>query len=209
MRPKLIMGAFLALCLVAAPAAAQLEKCADYMKMPAAGSWAEYQTKEGSLRMSVLGEEEHEGKKMQRLEMSVGGEGGTVVQMVVPGWPYQPDGIYEMVMKTEGQPAMKMSGRMMDMMRQNMKTPTAQMADACERMVDLGTETVTVPAGTFETRHYRDQKTGAEVWVDADLPFGMVKTLTKDGEEMVLTAHGTGAKSRITETPVEMPGMGG
>lgn len=206
MKPKWILGASLALWLVAAPAAAQLEKCADYMKMPAAGSWAEYQTREGSIRMSVLGEEEHDGKKMQRLEMSIGGAGGSIVQMVVPGWPYQPDGIHEMVMKTGDQPAMKVSGRMMDMMRQNMKTPTAQMADACERMEDLGTETVTVPAGTFETRHYRDQETGGEVWVDADLPFGMVKAVTKEGE-MVLTGHGTDAKSRITETPVEMPGM--
>jgi hypothetical protein len=55
------------------------------------------------------------------------------------------------------------------------------------------------------TRHYRDDKHAADVWITQNLPFGMVKSVGKD-YEMVLTGHGRGAKSRITEVPTEMKG---
>lgn len=200
-------GALLATALLAAPLAGQA-RCADAMKAPPVGGWAEYQTKQGNMRMAVLGEESHEGRPMHRLEMAMSGKNTAIMQIVVPGWPYQPDGIYEMVFKAEGQPAMKVSGQMMNMMRQNVKMPSTEVSESCERMQDLGTETVTVPAGTFKTTHYRDPEKKIDAWVDASLPFGLVKATTKDGD-MVLVGTGTGAKSQITETPMEMPGMGG
>jgi hypothetical protein len=200
-------GALLATVLLAAPLAGQA-KCAEAMKTPPVGGWAEYQMKEGTMRMALLGEEQHDGKAMHRLELSIRGKNEAIMQVVVPGWPYQPDGVYEMVFKAGGQPAMKVSGQMMSMMRQNMKMPTNAVNEACERMENLGSESVTVPAGTFRTTHYRDPKNGVDAWVDPALPFGLVKTVSKDGE-MLLVGTGTGAKSQITETPVEMPGMGG
>ena len=39
-----------------------------------------------------------------------------------------------------------------------------------------------------------------------ELYFGMLKVVTKDGGVMALVAHGTGAKSSITETPRDMLG---
>jgi len=47
----------------------------------------------------------------------------------------------------------------------------------------------------------------AEVWLQPDLQFAMVKSVLKDGGVMELGAQGTDAKSSITETPVEMPGI--
>jgi hypothetical protein len=37
----------------------------------------------------------------------------------------------------------------------------------------------------------------------------MVKAVLNDGGVMQLTGQGTGAKSSITETPIDMPGMPG
>jgi hypothetical protein len=47
---------------------------------------------------------------------------------------------------------------------------------------------------------------GTEAWVRPELYFGLVRVLMKDGSTMVLTGHGAGAKSSITEQPREMMG---
>jgi hypothetical protein len=61
------------------------------------------------------------------------------------------------------------------------------------------------------TVHFRstDQAHPGEGWVSADVPFGLVKmTFDVNGKgEMVLLSHGKDAKSSITETPRDMPGM--
>jgi hypothetical protein len=50
----------------------------------------------------------------------------------------------------------------------------------------LGTETITVPAGTFSCDHYKNDKNGAEVWMsDKVPPYGMVKEI-HNGNTMVL-----------------------
>jgi hypothetical protein len=95
----------------------------------------------------------------------------------------------------------------------------------CADLTKVGEETVTVPAGTFKTTHYHFKSdrnvngmqisSEGDVWVNPDVPFGMVKESGKTsgmrGEQemtMVLTATGKDAKSSITETPQEMgPGM--
>ena len=111
-------------------------------------------------------------------------------------------------MKAGNRPAMRMSPQMLQMMTSRM--PKDQIAEMCRnsRMTRVGAESVTVPAGTFPTVHYRDAESGMDVWVSESLPFGMVKTKMKTGEEIVLTSQGTGAKTQITETPQEMPAMG-
>jgi hypothetical protein len=81
--------------------------------------------------------------------------------------------------------------------------------EACSGARDLGTERVEVAAGTFRARHL---ETGDEqpddLWLSPDIPFGIVKFSDPEGGTMELVRHGTGARSSITEEPVDfqMPG---
>ncbi|MGB9478501.1 MAG: hypothetical protein WBS21_08915, partial [Candidatus Acidiferrum sp.] len=45
----------------------------------------------------------------------------------------------------------------------------------------VGSETITVPAGTFSCDHYKNDKTGGEIWTsDKITPYGLVKEQSKD-----------------------------
>ncbi|MGB9068649.1 MAG: hypothetical protein WCC21_08760 [Candidatus Acidiferrales bacterium] len=66
---------------------------------------------------------------------------------------------------------------------------------------DLGKESVTVPAGTFNCEHYRSAS-GGDTWVSSQVPpFGMVKSVS-NGTTLVLTKVVSEAKDKITGTPV-------
>jgi hypothetical protein len=67
---------------------------------------------------------------------------------------------------------------------------------------DLGPETVTTPAGTFSTEHFRYERNSGDVWVAREAaPFALVKAVTKDHTTMTLTRLLTDAKDKITEMP--------
>ena len=62
-----------------------------------------------------------------------------------------------------------------------------------------GTETVTVPAGTFSCDHWRNDKTHAESWTsDKVTPLGMVKSVKANGETELLSKLVDNAADRIT-----------
>lgn len=213
------MTAFLTAGLVLAlPAAGQAQKsCEAEFRTPAKGSWVEYRmtstekNASGNLRYAILGEEAREGQTMTWLEMKMSGmgeqKGEMIMQVLVPSYPFNPTGIQEMVMKVPGQPAMKMSGRMMGMMRGQMQNnPGMSVQDMCSGVEFVGNETVTVPAGTFRTRHYHSAEQNSDAWIVENQPFGMVKA-SGPRFTIEMTGTGTGATSSITETPREMPGM--
>jgi len=79
--------------------------------------------------------------------------------------------------------------------------------DICDEVSLVGQEKVTVPAGTFNAKHYHSAKYENDSWVDPGLSFGMVKAIGKH-HDIERIRDGNGAKSSITETPQEMPGMG-
>jgi hypothetical protein len=194
-----------ALLALAGPAQAQGRDCMVGIRTPAAGSYAEYAMGENRMRMAILGEETRAGKKLIRVEVSMTSKDGPMImQMLVPGYPYEMNALEDLVIKAGNQPAMRMSGQMMDMMRSRM--PKDAIAEACRnsKMVKVGVESITVPAGTFSTTHYRDESGGQDVWISEDLPFGLVRTKTSRGEEIVLIGRGSNARSQITETPQEM-----
>lgn len=195
-----------ALVIAASPLAAQGRACAARgAKLPAAGSWVEYRTAEGTMRLAYLAKE----TAGERIELAMTGRRGPMVmQMVVPSYPYEMTDIKEMVMQQEGQPPMRMPEQMLGMMRGRMPNASQMTETSCARMTEVGSERITVPAGTFQTTHYRDSTGGTDVWVAANVPFGMVKVIS--GERTVeLMGSGTGAITRITGTPQEMPGMMG
>ena len=206
--------ALLPLSLFAAPLAAQGNECLADVKMPEVGQWAEYtgvMNKEPyTLRYAVVGAEEREGKSMKWLELKMQGQKkdkNMIYQILTAGNPAEMDQDQEIVFKPGDKQAMKMNGMMMRMIRGQLEKSSV-LANLCEGVTLAGEESVTVPAGTFKAKRYHDSKHNADTWVVTDRPFIMVKSKGKDFE-LSLAASGDGATSSITETPQEMPGMGG
>ncbi len=213
MRTPLILAA--ALWLAPAVAAAQdaATLCQDLQqRTPQVGAWASYSLTGGKsngskMRMAIVGSESKGDSTFYWYEMSVENakSEGMVMQMLVSGLGYSMGSIHDMVMKAGDQPAMRMPQQMVSMMASRMMSNlAAEMTRNCLDTEVLGWETVSVPAGSFNSLHLR-QKDGSEGWVTLDHQFGLVKGVTKDAV-MELTGRGADAKSSITETPRNMMG---
>lgn len=203
-----------ALLLAAAPSAARAQDaCADLPKFfsrpPRIGEWAEIASltkgKEdpGRIRMAVIKEESREGKKMYWLQMVMAGKGGkpTIIQTLTP-WDVSTmrgQNAAEAVMKIGDQRAMKMT-------HPKGLSQSGDWREFCDKARFVGEESVTVPAGTFHTRHYQGPE--GETWASMEAPvWHIVKMTTENGQTMVLSATGRGAKNEITEQPVDMKAM--
>jgi len=183
------------------------------------GQWAEYRMTgpqgQMQVRFAVVGKESVAGKDHIWFELKFASEqGNMIVQALVPQFPYDQSEVQGMVMKVGDQPAMKMPKSMV-MMGQQMQrggNPGAAMGDVlkkCEAAQTVGRETIEVPAGRFETLHFRSTDADkGDGWVAENVPLGIVKMTWEagGGGQMVLLGHGKDAKSSITETPMEMPG---
>jgi hypothetical protein len=159
---------------------------AVYTVQPAKGDKTEMQ-------IAIVGKEAVDGKDAYWYEMSFHQGGGQMIMkslMVLNG----PDThVSRMIMQMPGRPPMEMPTQTM---HQDRSTPADVRSDA----EDLGSDTITVPAGTFTCEHYRT-KNGGEVWVSQKVsPYGLVKSKTND-TSMELTKVVTGAKDQITGTP--------
>jgi hypothetical protein len=197
----------------APPAGGQGPECLAGMKMPDVGQWAEYQgimNKDNyTMRYAVVGAEDRAGKSMKWLELRMVGEGkdkNMVYQVLTPGTPAEMDQAQEIIFKSGERPAMKMNAMMMNMVRGQL-SKNSVLGNMCEGVSLAGEESVTVPAGTFKALRYHNSKYDSDTWVVPNQPFFMVKSKGKDFE-LSLTSGGDGAKSSITETPQEMPGLG-
>jgi hypothetical protein len=197
-----------------APAVQAQDACAENFKWPKVGAWAEYQgtynkKTPASSRYAVVGTENRNGRDYKWIEFKMHDpkkNQDMVYQMLVPGGgPLEMDGIEEVVMKMGDRPAMKMTGMMLGMMRTQLGKNMA-FKDACTEVTMVGPEKVTVPAGSFNAKHFHSTKYETDMWVSPQVPFSMLKSVG-ESHELVLVATGDGAKSAITETPQEMPGM--
>ena len=197
---------------VAPPARAQdLAALCRQLAHPPVGAWSEFKVTGGrgdgtSMRMAVVGRETRGDSSLLWLEIAVRGmplgmgearnDSLVIVnKMLVPG--YGP-GMAEPrahVMKFGSLPAMTMP--------ENQRGPggAAPALHDCGDGKVVGWESVTVPAGTFRALHVQDADGSGDAWVVPTLPFGMVKVADADSGFLVLTGHGTGARSQITETP--------
>lgn len=181
---------------------------------PVVGSGAEYQMtskgKDMDVAWAIVGKEDVKGNpgfwiesRMQSAEM--GGETVSKMLMVTTG----PEaGIKRMIMQQPGQPPMEMSGMMMGLMKGGQPQPSSSSGKA-EYGELVGTETVTVPAGTFVCQHYRKQEKGGTIdyWVsDQVTPYAMAK-MTGPDMTMVLKKTLANETSHIKGEPQQMPGM--
>jgi len=198
-----------------APAVQAQDACSENFKWPKVGAWAEYQSVFNqktpvTSRYAVVGTEHRNGAEYKWVEFKMHDakkNTDMIYQMLVPGGgPLEMDGIEEVVMKMGAKPAMKMSGMMLGMMRTQLSKSMA-FKDACTEVTMVGEEKVSVPAGSFTAKHFHSDKYETDMWVNAKVPFSMLKSVGKS-HELELTATGDGAKSAITETPEEMPGLG-
>jgi hypothetical protein len=85
-----------------------------------------------------------------------------------------------MVIQVPGQGAMEMPFNPAQGTKQSLQ-------DTMSEWHSIGTESVTVPAGTFSCEHWKNDKNNSEVWTnDKVTPFGMVKEMSPNNT-MVLT----------------------
>jgi hypothetical protein len=175
---------------------------------PVVGSGAQYEvtTKKNekvTWAYAVVGKESVEGAEGYWLEMRLEGgkEGGVVMKHLMVMGPGKVE-IKRMIMQAAGQPPMEMPmGMMGGMMKRGQ--PAAEEKGLGEK---LGTEAVTVPAGTFLCDHYRTAtgKTTADVWVSTKVsPYGMVKMTSAD-MTMVLTKVLANQTSQIKGEPQKL-----
>ena len=202
----------LAVLLVGASAGRAQETCIEQIKFPEVGRWAEYQALYNKkdpykIRYAVVGSEKRGGKDLKWLELRMIGEkkdGNIVYQMLVPGSAAELGNVEEIVMKPGDKPAVKMDGMMLKMIRGQMEKRSF-LNDACKDVTLVGPESVTVPAGKFQTQHFRSDKYTSDTWLTSGIPFAMVKSVGKN-YEMALRSYGDDAKSSITEVPQSMGG---
>ena len=107
------------------------------------------------------------------------------------------------IVQMAGRPPMEMTSMMKMHPMQSQQSKADMRADA----QNLGTETITTPAGTFSCQHWRSKKDGSEYWLsDKVTPWNLVK-MTGANNTMTLVKVITGAKTHITGTPVSMEDM--
>jgi Domain of unknown function (DUF4412) len=152
------------------------------------------------MEVIVVGKEVVDGKEGYWFEMTMPnrrGEGDMIMKML-----YVLDGenmvTRRVIMQQPGMDPMEMPMQMMQRRR-----PQEQAADFRKNAEDLGSESVTTPAGTFTCEHFR--KTGengtSDSWISKDVsPYGLIKSTGPDSS-MTLTKVITNAKEKITGTP--------
>ncbi|HTC42355.1 MAG TPA: hypothetical protein VK703_12320 [Candidatus Acidoferrales bacterium] len=168
---------------------------------PIVGSGGQYETtsEKGTktvMEIAVVGKESVDGKEGYWFEMTLAtptmGLMVTKTFTVVDGADTVTSRV---IMQIQNRPPMEMP---MQMYKANAQK---QPADIRDRAEDVGSETVTTPAGTFVTEHYKMKDGSGDAWVAPKAgPYGLVKFQGKD-TSMVLTKVITDAKDQITGTP--------
>lgn len=144
-----------------------------------------------TIEIAVIGKDSFEGQEGFWMQfVSTDEQGKTIIgkSLITPA-DYQ---LHHMIFQQQGQPAMELPANMNPARKQ-------QMEENFNDWHSVGTETVTVPAGTFSCEHWRNDKTHAESWTSEKVtPFGMVKSVKASGDTEVLSKLVENATDRIT-----------
>lgn len=170
------------------------------------GSAYEVQTKKGetmSMEVTVVGKENAGGSDGYWMEIAVNSPKmhGEMVMKFLTVLNGSDTHTAKMIMQMAGSPPMEMPSQMIQARHKDQPTDIRGTSD------DVGSETVTVPAGTFPCEHYRAKDGSGDTWVATNVyPWGMVKHQDKD-TTMVLTKVLTDAKDKISGTPIPFDPM--
>ena len=168
---------------------------------PVVGSGAAYDMQPASgpktnIEYAIVGKESVDGKDGFWMEWTTtaGAMGEMVMKvLIVPG----DTSAQKVIMQMPGRPPMEMP---MQMGRAGGANATAP-SDVRNVAEDVGTESITTPAGTFSCEHYKMKDGSGDTWVSSKVPpFGVVKHQGKDSS-MVLTKVISDAKDKIAGTP--------
>jgi hypothetical protein len=179
---------------------------------PVVGTGAAYEMtdkggKNTQMEITIVGKEDVDGKPNFWLEMAMTDPRTSAPVYVKSLMSVNDSGVtsMRMVMQIPGQPdPMEMDMNMNPAGHGVKQTTPANIADKAET---VGTESVTVPAGTFSCTHYRMKDGTGDAWVSDKVgPWGLVKSTGKDNS-MVLTKVITDAKDHITGTPKKFDPM--
>jgi hypothetical protein len=150
---------------------------------PVVGTGAAYEIQnkdqKQTMEMTIVGKETVSGKDAYWLEYGMADprSGGTMYMKMLMAESQNGVVTERMIMQIPGQPQpMEMS---MQMQAGSMKKD--QQADIRQKAERVGTETITIPAGTFSCEHYRVREGSGDVWYSPKVsPWGLVKFTGKD-----------------------------
>ena len=141
--------------------------------------------------IAVVAKESFEGKEgfwMQIYSADSQGKAFVGKSLITPG-DFE---FHRMIIQPPGQQAMEIPMKMNAARKEKIEEHAAEWHS-------VGTESVTVPAGTFSCEHWRNDKTHAEIWTsDKVTPFGMVREISGNGNTQVLSKLLDNATDRIT-----------
>ena len=180
---------------------------------PVVGSGSVYQLetkKDGKREMefAIVGAETVNGKPGHWMEIAFQDRSGPMVMKNLIILDGKDTRVARMIVQPPGQEAMEFPMEMMQMMNRG-ASREVQKADIREGATKIGTETITVPAGTYTCEHYRTSD-GADVWVSEKAsPYGLVKMTSADANMTLMKAL-TNATTKIRGVPrkMDMSGMG-
>jgi hypothetical protein len=207
MKLRRMVGMFAAVAL-ATPLAAQMfgprVPTLSGIWHPVVGAGAVYETtrdgKKSEMEITVVGKEDVDGKTAYWMEMAIA-DPRTPQPMYVKNLISVNDaGITSMrvVMQMPGGDPMEMDSGTNPKGRGMNQEVAVNLAEKAEI---AGTESITVPAGTFSCTHYRMKDGTGDAWVsDKVSPWGLVKSQSKDSST-VLAKVIADAKDHITGTP--------
>lgn len=149
-----------------------------------------------TLEIAVVGKDSVAGADGYWIEMSFDGPHGPMTMKSLMAVQTNNVVVSRMIMQMGSRPPMEFPQQFLN--RANQPRP----ADIKSEAEDVGSESITVPAGTFKCEHYRMKDGSNDVWVTQEVsPWGLVKSQGKDST-MVLTKTISDAKDKITGTPV-------
>ncbi len=178
---------------------------------PVVGAGAAYDMtdrdgKKTQMEITVVGKDDMAGKAGFWLEMAMANAqiGGTIYVKTLMSVNDAGVTSGRMIMQMPGRPPMEMDMSTNPGGRQMQQTTPANIADKAEL---VGTETITVPAGTFSCMHYKMKDGSSDAWVSEKVgPWGLVKSQGKE-TSMVLSKIITDATDHITGTPMKFDPM--
>lgn len=191
--------------LVALPASAQMFGRSQMPRgifNPVVGAGAEYEMQrddrgKNTMDFAIVGKDTVNGQDGYWMEFTFSGT--PMGEMVVKTLAVVTNGnmvMSKMIMQMPGRPPMELPAQM-----QSANAGT-NLSDIRNKADDVGTESVTTPAGTFSCQHYRMKDGSGDVWVSESVhPFGLVKG-KQQGSTTVLVKTLSGVKDKITGTPV-------
>jgi hypothetical protein len=175
---------------------------------PVVGSGAQYQmtAKNGTMSFAyvIVGQEDVEGSAGYWMEIrseNPGMPGEMVMKQLIVTGGDKPQ-IKRMIMQMPGRPPMEMPMGMLGMGQRGQGSGAGDTSPGEK----VGSETVTVPAGTFACEHYRKQEPRGtvDVWISSKVPpYGMVKMSSAE-MTMVLEKVLSNETSHIQGEPQKM-----